>query len=129
NPLRRDERAHGVVDGDDFGPKLFRRFERVQDRIAALRSAADQKDGLSYSMRRKRLLETPYLFRTKRNDDRADLVTLFKPSQRVNDDRRSRNLHKLFWDLSAKSAAAAGGWNNGDIHNDGWSLAIGHRIL
>src|SRR5262249_47983458 len=119
NPLRRDEGAHGVVDGDDFGPEILRRFERVQDRIAALRSSANQKDGRADAMSRKGSLETPDLFPAKRNDDSADLATLVKPSQRVNDDRSSRDLEKLFWDFSAKPAAAAGGWNNSNIHNGG----------
>src|SRR5262249_50558769 len=62
------------------------------------------------------MLETFDLLRAQRDDDRANLVTPVKFSERMNDDRRSRDLDELFRDLPAESAAAAGGGNDGNVH-------------
>src|SRR5262249_39219950 len=73
------------------------------------------------------MLETFDLLRAQRDDDRANLVTPVKFSERMNDDRRSRDLDELFRDLPAESAAAAGGGNDGDIHSGDWRLASAIR--
>src|SRR5262249_44099728 len=82
-----------------------------------------QTNRLSESVRREGLLETFDLLRAQRDDDRANLVTPVKFSERMNDDRRSRDLDELFRDLPAESTAAAGGGNDGDIHSGDWRVA------
>ena len=67
------------------------------------------------------------LIRSKRHDDRPNLRAFVKSPQRMNEDRRARDLDKLFWSLTAESASTAGGGNDGDVHM-GW-LVVGGQLL
>src|SRR5262249_40816116 len=63
----------------------------------------------------------------QRDDDCAYIFTFVELSQRVNDDRRARDLDELFRGSPAESAAAAGGGNDCYVHGSGWWLVVGGR--
>jgi hypothetical protein len=107
------------MNGGDFRSEFSRRFQRVQYRIAALGAAGGEANRFSDFVGAKRSLKSLDVFLPQRDDDCLYFFTLVELPQRVNDDRRARDLDELFRSLPAESAAAAGGGNDCYVHGGG----------